>query len=67
MLNTLSFDTKTLTNQDFPQNFYSSSIYLKNTPKTQDTWYNLSKKSGNLPFYIHNTDKSNKFTRENSK
>ena len=67
MLNTLSFDMKTLNNQDFPQKSTVQAFYLRNTPKTQDIWYNFSKELANLPFYMCNTDKSNKSTRENSK
>ena len=38
---------------------------MQNTPKTQDTWDNYSKKSGNSRFCMHNTDKSNTFLRGN--
>ena len=66
MLNPLSFDAKPPNNWDFPQKSTVQAFYLQNTPKTWDTWYNFSKYLGNLPFYMHNTDKSNKSTRENS-
>ena len=40
-------------------------FYLQNTPKTRDTQYDFSEYLRNSQVYMHNTDKSNKSTREN--
>ena len=67
MLNPQLFDTKTPNNWDFPQKSTVQAFYLQNTLKTRDTQYNFSEYLENSQFYMHNTDKSNKSTRENSK
>ena len=67
MLNPLSFVMKTPNNQESPQKSTVQEFYLPYTPKTQDTQYDFSDYSGNLQFYMHNTDISNKSTRKNSK
>ena len=57
---------KTPNNWDFPQKFYSSSVLSAEYSENMDIRYNFSKILGNLPFCMHNTDKSNKSIRGNS-